>query len=110
MIVRGFPAAYIGLYDMLRQTAIDNGYALAIHGSLAKDMDLIAAPWTDEAIEGKKLVELFVEQLGMVCQEGVTVLSPDNEICKGKKPHGRLAWNIMLGSSAYIDISIMPRS
>lgn len=109
MIISGFPAAYIGLYDTLREIATSNGYALAIHGSLAKDMDLIAAPWTDEAIEPAKLVGLFVKRLGLVWDEGITVLSPDNEICKGIKPHGRLAWNIMLGSSAYIDVSIMPR-
>lgn len=109
MVIRGYPAAYVGLYDMLRSIAIEKGYALAMHGSLARDMDLIAAPWTDDAIDPEELVLLFVEALGLVAKEGITLLSPENEICNGIKPHGRKAWNIMLSSSSYIDLSIMPR-
>ena len=109
MVCRGFPAAYVGLYAQLRDVAITNGYALAIHGSLARDMDLLAVPWTEHAIDAEELILKFVETLGLNVDEGITLLSPTNEICNGVKPHGRLAWNIMLGNNAYIDISITPR-
>ena len=110
MVCRGFPAAYVGLYEQLRNIAISNGYALAIHGSLARDMDLLAAPWTEHAIAAEELILKFVDTLGLNVDEGITLLSPTNEICKGIKPHGRLAWNIMLGGHAYIDVSVMPRA
>lgn len=34
-----------------------HGYALAVHGSLARDFDLIAVPWVDEASEPSKVLE-----------------------------------------------------
>lgn len=33
----------------MRRAAKDAGYALAVHGSLNRDIDLVAVPWTDSA-------------------------------------------------------------
>lgn len=108
MIIKGFPAAYVGLYDRLKQTAIDNGYALALHGSLMRDMDLIAVPWTDEASDPEVLISAMVECLGLA-YNCTNVLEPECCMSDGVKPHGRRAWNIMLGAGAYIDVSVMPK-
>ena len=110
MIIKGFPAAYVGIYDMLKGVAVKHGYALAIHGSLMRDMDLIAVPWTEDADAAEVLIKAMTEAVGLVADKPFNVLHPTDEACDGVKPHGRLAWNIMLGSNAYIDISVMPRS
>jgi hypothetical protein len=78
------------------------GYAVAVHGTQVKDLDLLAAPWTDEAETPLELVKCIASALP-------GVFGPANV-----KPHGRRAWVIQplycLGIDAwYIDISVMPR-
>ena len=36
------------LYPDLAEIAREHGYALAVHGSLARDFDLIAVPWREK--------------------------------------------------------------
>jgi hypothetical protein len=45
------------LYDPLVAVARRHGYALAVHGSLARDIDLVAIPWIVEADEPEILAE-----------------------------------------------------
>lgn len=86
------------LYQYLCAEAKVGGYALAVHGSMSRDMDLIAVPWTDEAESGKELLQRICQAVGCDAVEGPYV-----------KPHGRKAWAILLGGDAYIDLSVMPR-
>lgn len=94
------PAYMVGIYPALVTIAKEHGYALALHGSLQRDLDLIAVPWVSEASEPEAL-------LNALCVEFDT---PTNN--KDRKPdirpHGRLSWSIPLWWGAYIDLSIMP--
>lgn len=84
---------------------MENGYALALHGSMGRDLDLVAIPWTDEAVAAEELVERIRELV-----DGFIVDHPDHpETNPTHKPHGRLAWAIHVGAGAYIDLSVMPR-
>jgi hypothetical protein len=96
------PAYMVGIYPALAQIARDHGYALALHGSLQRDLDLIAVPWTPEASGPDVLLKALCEEFD----------TPDNNKDSGPtvKPHGRLAWTIPLWWGAYIDLSIMPLS
>jgi hypothetical protein len=40
-----------------RVVARSKGYALAVHGSLARDIDLVAVPWVEEAASAAELAE-----------------------------------------------------
>ncbi|GAG40329.1 unnamed protein product, partial [marine sediment metagenome] len=40
---------YAAMWNDLRQAALNKGWALGLHGSLANDMDIMAMPWTKEA-------------------------------------------------------------
>lgn len=91
---------YAALYPELREVARQHGYALALHGSLVRDLDLVAIPWTDEAGEPDALVRAIVERCG-------ALVPGDNPT---PKPHGREAWTILFGDGGgYIDLSVMPR-
>lgn len=99
----GFSASrvtfYAALYPVLRQRAYELGYALTLHGTLTKDLDVLAAPWTEAAVPADELASALVEAAG-----GFTSHPPSD------KPHGRKAWTIYLGSSGgYVDLSVMPR-
>lgn len=104
--------AYETLIVPLRDTAAELGYALAVHGTLKRDIDLIAVPWTDAAVQPHDLAEA----LGRKAQEvnGVAFLLPHETGdyflagCPLSKPHGRLTWTFHLGGGPYIDLSVMP--
>jgi hypothetical protein len=86
----------------MRDVARAHGYALAIHGSLTRDFDLVAVPWTPEASDADTLV-------AAICADNqLLVTVPD----KGDKPHGRRCWTLQgisgLGHG-WVDLSVMPR-
>jgi len=61
------PIYAAALYPDLAAICISHGYALAVHGSLARDFDLIAVPWVaqtslpEEVL--KEITETFCIQL-----------------------------------------------
>lgn len=106
---------YERLIGPLREKARELGYALATHGSLKRDIDLIACPWTTEAVDARTLAEALLKTAAEH-NNGLAFLSRHEDGgyfwagCPGAKPHGRLCWSIHLGGGPYIDLSVMPRT
>ena len=87
------------------RVAREMGYAIAVHGSRVRDLDLIAVPWVEDA---KPAIEL-VTALELAVAGYVANRTKDGiEEWPRKKPHGRRAWTIHLGGGPYIDLSVMP--
>ena len=114
--------AYACLYPGLCEIARKLGYALAIHGSVTTDLDLIACPWVDEAVEPNFLADSLKEHIGACSYPELLRRArvPEEHIAdlvarknKGKdpemKPHGRKAWNLYLDHGCRVDLSIMPK-
>lgn len=113
------PATYCALYGSFKEKAESLGYALAVHGSMQRDFDLVAIPWTEEAVEAEVLVESLRDLCGgFIVEDGAPggrwdaekkafVEAAVRNPCL--KPHGRLAWCINLGGKPMIDLSVMPR-
>ncbi|HEY0658743.1 MAG TPA: hypothetical protein VGD05_09725 [Pyrinomonadaceae bacterium] len=106
-------AAYVALYPMLVQIAKRHGYALAIHGSVARDFDLIAVPWVEEASEPLALIKAIKKATRTVTHhEEFDHLVKDCQ--PSQKPHGRIAYSLHVTNSGmyggYLDISVMPKS
>lgn len=81
-----------------------HGYAVAVHGTLLKDVDLIAVPWVSWAHPALELAEALAESLPGVLH-----------ITDSPGPHGRRSWTIAprhhWGDDYwFIDLSIMPRT
>lgn len=95
--------AYVALYPHLCEVARQHGYALAIHGSVARDMDLVAVPWTDEASDSWTLRDAIVARLRIANPHDRNVIGATEQSCK---PHGRIAWAITLGNGAVLDLSV----
>lgn len=106
-------AAYVAIYPMLVQIARRHGYALAVHGSLHRDFDLVAIPWVQEASTPLQLIRAFKKATRTVTQaDGFDHLIKD---CKPTiKPHGRVAYSLHVTNSGmyggYLDISIMSKT
>lgn len=82
------------------------GYAIAVHGSLVRDIDLVAIPWTVDAVPAAELIDALI----VVAEQhaGFVFLNP-NDKNPDARPHGRVSWSVHVGSGTYFDISVMPR-
>jgi hypothetical protein len=92
------PVYAAAVYPELVGVFRSHGYALAVHGSLQRDFDLIAIPWVEQPSSPKDVIkqvttEWAIREIG----EPTTKL------------HGRRAWTLSIGhSSCAIDLSFMP--
>jgi hypothetical protein len=94
---------YLLYYAALRDAAREHGYALALHGSLGRDLDVVAIPWTPEAVEARALVD------ALCAATGLHVRVDDRR----DKPHGRRCWTLQGVEGhlrGWVDISVMPRA
>lgn len=80
------------IWDVARS----NGYAIGLHGSMRRDVDLIAVPWTDDAVRPALLIQALCIALN-------ARLVGASEA----KPHGRVAVTLQIdGWFKPIDLSI----
>jgi hypothetical protein len=95
--------AYAFMLPILQEKVRPLGYALAVHGSMNRDFDLIAVPWDDGAVAPASDVHRAI--FNVVAPYS----TPNAKHGPEKKPHGRIAWIIPLVGGAAIDLSVMPR-
>jgi len=107
------PLGYVSMLPALIRAAKAKGYALAVHGSMRRDLDLVAVPWTEEAAPPVDVAAAIIAASGgFLLERGKPELHPDawpGTRDPAQKPHGRLSWSIHLGGGPYIDLSVMPR-
>jgi hypothetical protein len=101
---------YLSVLDDIRATARALGYAVGLHGTLNRDLDLIACPWCDDAKPADDLATALAVLVGGKWH--ATEVS--------EKPHGRRAYLIRTDPLyrkpdmtemvvPLIDLSVMPR-
>ena len=94
-----FAAAYCAMYPQLAEVCRSHGYALAIHGSLARDFDLVAIPWIEKPSEPKAVID------DITTKYALRALSEEPT----SKPHGRICWILSLAwGECACDFSFMP--
>ena len=95
----GRAAFFAAMWDDIRQCAMDNGWAAALHGSLASDMDIMVMPWVENCCSfgdlAHKISRLF----------SGNVLAEDYRITWKEKPHNRVVATIPIWEDFYLDIS-----
>lgn len=97
---------YLAFLPGLVELARTHGYALAVHGSLQRDFDLVACPWVEDAASAEDLAEAIRQHVG-----GIFSHTKDPATVHTDQPHGRKSWAIHLAArDLYVDISIMPRA
>ena len=89
---------YVFLYPALAEIAREHGYALAIHGSIGKDFDLVAVPWAETVRAPEEVIEAIVKRYAVASVKG-----------PAKMNHGRLCWTIAITISGecYLDLSFV---
>ena len=117
------PSLYAFYFEVIKEIGLKYGYNIVLHGSLNRDLDLIAIPWQE--IIGDKMLMLneIAETIG-----GFILVENEESFQSFKdKFHGRESWIININRSIkskfnglvtefvehedpqyYIDISILP--
>ena len=86
-------AMYPGLAAIFHQ----HGYALAVHGSLARDLDLIAIPWAEVVSEPADVLT------DVTTEYAVRLIGEPTQ-----KNHGRVAYTLSCGfGECSIDLSFV---
>lgn len=101
------PSLYAYCYETLKDIAVTYGYNLVLHGSMNRDLDLIAIPWQDKLGSVSDMLLAFCEALGGELNDKGTEMY-----------HGRIAyvvnlnragkWNNYVDAQYYLDISVIP--
>lgn len=89
-----------------------HGYALAVHGSMIRDLDVVAIAWIDNAKPATELVASLMAATGGKLGELEAQEAYFQQGSPGAKPHGRLCWSLHLsdlyGQGPYVDLSVIP--
>lgn len=98
------PIYAAALYPELAKIFVKHGYALAVHGSLARDMDLIAVPWAEKVSEPEAVIQEITSHFD------IRVVDVPGRIDRVElKNHGRIAYTVSIGhGECAIDLSFMP--
>ncbi len=93
-----FAPVYAVMYPELAEIARRHGYALAVHGSMARDFDLVAVPWIEQPSHPDEVVRAITEEFS------VKVYNPPVV-----KLHGRLVYTVIVAwGECSFDLSFMP--
>lgn len=94
------PIYAAAMYPDLCKIFQKHGYALAVHGSLAHDFDLIAVPWVEKPSPRKKVIAEMCKHFYGVKQAGKPV----------GRPPARIAYTFAIGwGYCQFDLSFFPQ-
>lgn len=104
---------YTSVLPTIRAVARKSGYAIGVHGSLTRDLDLIAAPWAKGAVQPVTLAARIHSAISKYSYSPSSLRKQGS----GNKPYGRQAYVLHLGfhgrnhqrKSIYVDLSITPK-
>jgi hypothetical protein len=107
------PGMYALFYERLKLIAKEYGYNLVLHGSMDRDLDLIAIPWVNEPQDELLMIQDFHEHLtgmrGVKKENYHFSVLPGNrhsyviELNRGDKSG---EWNRFFDEEYYLDISV----
>lgn len=96
---------YKSIIPRIRKIAREHGYAVAIHGSMKRDLDVMAMPWVDNAKAPESLAMALMKEF-----LGHSYMRVYLKKQKYGKPHGRLTYILPVKGRGWIDLSVMPRN
>jgi hypothetical protein len=92
------PIYAAALYPKLCKLFQKHGYALSIHGSMARDFDIIAVPWSEKLSSPEDVIKEVTD--GFAIRQ---IGEPDT------KRYGRVAYTISVGfGECALDLSFFP--
>lgn len=89
---------YVALYPEWAEIARKHGYALSIHGSVARDFDLVFVPWADKVSTPDQVIDELLKEFAAIRTGGLTEMA-----------HGRLCQTIAITcfGECFVDASFV---
>ena len=92
------PLYCAAMYPLLAGIFHDHGYALAVHGSLARDFDVIAVPWAEKVSKPETVLRAIKKKTAV-----------EQYTRRSNRSHGRVAYFLNVGfGECGIDLSFFP--
>ena len=101
MVTSGRAAFFACIWDDLKGAATKCGWALGLHGSLTKDMDIMAMPWTEDAVP----VEEMIKALSNCFTDNP--FAGEHIVPHYGKPNGRVVYTMSIWADFYLDINVI---
>jgi hypothetical protein len=93
---------YATMWSDFLKAAWDCGWELGLHGSLSSDMDIMAMPWTKEAVKPDTLVKNLEACLN-IPENGFKIPT----IVDFFRANNRVVYTVHIWDDFYLDISII---
>lgn len=93
----GKAAFYAMCWEDMRKIAHENGWAIALHGSLKTDLDIMAMPWEEDC----KPADVFIKSLADLFKSPFLILK------YRVKPHNRISYNLVIYGDFSLDIQMI---
>ena len=110
------PSYYAIMFEPLKEISLKYGYNLVLHGSLNRDMDLIAIPWQENIGDVDEMINEFCEYVGGELNDECTNITFHGrkhyviDVFRGGYVQGsgfsRLTY--LKDPQTYLDISVIP--
>lgn len=121
------PSLYAFYFELIKKIGLEYGYNVVLHGSMNRDLDLIAIPWIEEVGN----VDEMIDKIATIIGGDILLVNRTKENRDGErfsdKPHGRICYVININRDFemkfngfkteikdytdpmyYIDISVLP--
>jgi len=98
VVTNGRAVFYAAMWNDFRQAALNKGWALALHGSLATDMDIMAMPW----VEGAEPVWEMIWALKKCFDNPKSI-----DVTETDMPNNRRVFTLSIWADFYLDINII---
>lgn len=90
------PSLYSFYFEVIKEIGLKYGYNIVLHGSMSRDLDLIAIPWEENIGDKEKMIDEIAEIIGgnLLMQNRSVDNIEGDRFCI--KPHGRIVYIINL--------------
>lgn len=103
------PALYAYFYQEIKDVAEYFGYNLLLNGSMHRDLDLVAVPWSEFCDERwEEMLEKFADIIGGEFDKDLTRTTHHGRITCVINVRRRTPFTNEIDPQFYLDISIMP--
>ena len=90
------PSLYSFYFEVIKEIGLKYGYNIVLHGSMSRDLDLIAIPWEETIGDKEQMINDISEAIGgNILMQNRSVDNIEGDRC-GIKPHGRVVYIINL--------------
>lgn len=88
------PSLYSFYFEVIKEIGLKYGYNIVLHGSLNRDLDLIAIPWEETIGDKEQMINDISEAIGgNILMQNRSIDNIDGDRF-GLKPHGRIVYII----------------